>query len=171
MWLHFSHGYVYIYIHFKRLMFASHKTIVTAYALQSNRYLLSVSPLCVSLSFFVCRLGKKAVIPVSLWAEVTHQMAGPEQRTCIGAKCCEEDRRNLHIAFQTHKAYWDIHCSYVIGVPLRRQQKQTVNWWRREDTDLYDQWHSKEMNSKEKTGENVSNQQNMHDVCTPTGKS
>lgn len=76
----------------------------------------------------------KADVPVFLWAEVTHQMAGPEQRTCIGAKRCKEDSRSLHIALQSHKAHWDIHRRYVIGVPLKRQQKQI----KKNNTERYD---------------------------------
>lgn len=112
---------------------------------------------CLSLVYllFVCmtiskKKKKKKGLPVSLWAEVTHQMAGPEQRTCIGAKRCEEDSRSLHIALQSHKAHWDIHCCYVIGVPLRRQPKQTVNWCRREHTELYDQWQASKLTAKER---------------------
>lgn len=134
-------------------MFVPHKILVI-YALHANLLSLFTSHLCfscASLSLLVW-LVEKLVIPVSLWAEVTHQMAGPEQRTCIGAKRCEEDSRSLHIALESHKAHWDIHRRYVIGVPLRRQQKRSINWWRRDNTEVSDRLHASKLKARERLG-------------------
>lgn len=155
--LNFRHRYDSTDIHFKRLnMFVPHKTLVLVYVLHVNLCLCLRPCLpCVYSRFFVWLLVNKAVIPVPLWAEVTHQMAGPEQRTCIGAKCREEDSGTLHVTLQAHEAHRDIHCRYVIGVSLKEKQRnknQTGNWWQRENPELHDQQQASKWTARERLG-------------------
>lgn len=67
---------------------------------------------------------KEFPLPVSLWAEVAHQVARPEQWTGVGAKRSQEHSRSLHVTLQPHEPHRDIHRGYVIGVPLRWHQRQ-----------------------------------------------
>lgn len=64
--------------------------------------------------------------PVSLGAEVTHQVAGPEQGSGVGAQCSQEDGGSFHIALQPHKPHRDVHSRYVVGITLERRKNKNI---------------------------------------------